>query len=49
MGFLSSKSAFLGSFHLGVLTGAHSKNESKVLSEMISSGNDFDHLQMPKP
>ena len=31
MGFLSSKSAFLVSSHLGILTGAHSENEGKVL------------------
>ena len=29
MGFLSSKSAFLVSSHLGILTGAHSENEGK--------------------
>ena len=49
LGFLSSKSAFLVSSHLGILTGAHSENEGKVLSERISSGNYFGHLQMTKP
>lgn len=38
--------AFLGFSHLGILTGAHRGDESKVLSQNTSSGKDFAHLQM---